>query len=120
MRKPRAWFRLYPGNQKSSRLSVAAGGVKLCSILLLIAAIPCSLAIVLAGIRIMAVGGLSTTLIFLLDELDEVVFGTFLLWGAFAACRYAACVLQAKAELLAGSGQAAPVAETVQETSTTT
>ena len=55
-----------------------------------------------------------TALIFLLDELGEGVFLAFFLWGAVLVCRYAACVLQSKAELLARPREAAaePAADT--------
>ena len=48
-----------------------------------------------------------------MDELDDLVFSAFLLWGGAAACRYAASVLQEKARLRARSADPAapPAAE---------
>ena len=66
-----------------------------------IAAILTSLGLLLAGLRLTMAGGLGTALIFLMDEMDDEVFTAFFLWGAVVACRYVACVLQSKAELLA-------------------
>ena len=51
-----------------------------------------------------------------MDELDDMVLLAFFLWGAFAACRFAASVLHAKAELLARTGQPATVTQTAQDT----
>ena len=99
--KKHPWFQLYPDHPSASRLSVIGGGVKLLSLFVLAAAILYTPALLLAGFRIVAAGGLGTTFLFLMDEMDEMVFGAFFLWGVFAICRYAACVLQAKAGLLA-------------------
>ena len=101
-------FQLYPDHPSASRLSVIGGGVKLLSLFVLAAAILYTPALLLAGFRIVAAGGLGTTFLFLMDEMDEMVFGAFFLWGVFAICRYAACVLQAKAGLLARPGQPEP------------
>lgn len=120
MKKQHNWFRLYPDNSTASNLSIAGGAVKLLSILLLIAAIPTTLAVLLVAVRLTAASGMGTALIFLMDEMDEGVFLAFFLWCAVAACRYAASVLQGKAELLARSAAqevpAAPAAECAQET----
>ena len=35
-----------------------------------------------------------------MDELDDELLAAFFLWGLVIACRYTACVLQAKAQLL--------------------
>ena len=100
MLKPnRSWFTLYETDPKATNLSMAGGGVKLLSILLAIAAIPCTLALVLAAARIGAVSSAGTALIYLLDEMDELLVGTFFLWAAVVVCRYAACVLQSKAQM---------------------
>ena len=105
MKQRRAWFQLYPGSSAASNLSIAGGAVKLLSVLLVIAALLCTSALALSGLRVTLAGGPGTAFIFLMDELDDEVFTAFLLWGAVAACRYAASVLQGKAELLAQSGQ---------------
>ena len=103
MKQKQRWFQLYPESDRASNLSIAGGAVKLFSLLLVIAASAATLALLLAGLRLTAAAGISTALIFLLDELGEGVFLAFFLWGAVLACRYAACVLQSKAELLARS-----------------
>lgn len=100
-KQKQSWFQLYPESSRASNLSIAGGAVKLLSILLLIAAIPATLALLLVVLRMTAAAGAATALIFLMDEMDEGVFLAFFLWGAVLACRYAACVLQGKAELLA-------------------
>ena len=83
------------------------------ALLLMIAAIPCTLALLLAAARLTMASGMSTALIFVMDELDDLVFSAFLLWGGAAACRYAASVLQEKARLRARSADPAapPAAE---------
>lgn len=109
----RSWFTLYESDPKATNLSMAGGGVKLLSILLLIAAIPCTLALILAAGRIGAVSSMGTALIYLMDEMDELLVGTFFLWAAVVVCRYAACVLQSKAQMLAaGQTTEAPVPTT--------
>lgn len=87
--------------------------MKLAALLLMIAAIPCTLALLLAAARLTMASGMSTALIFVMDELDDLVFSAFLLWGGAAACRYAASVLQEKARLRARSADPAapPAAE---------
>ena len=102
-----SWFTLYETDPKATNLSMAAGGVKLLSLLLAIAAIPCTLALVLAAGRIGAVSPAGTALIYLMDEMDELLVGTFFLWAAVVVCRYAACILQSKAKMRA-AGQLAP------------
>ena len=101
MKHEQKWFRLYAEHPAASNLSIAGGAVKLLSLVLLIAAILTSLGLLLAGLRLTMAGGLGTALIFLMDEMDDEVFTAFFLWGAVVACRYVACVLQSKAELLA-------------------
>ena len=120
MRQKQAWFKLYPGNGAASNLSIAGGAVKLLSILLLIAAIPATLAILLVAVRMTAAAGAGTALIFLMDEMDDGVFMAFFLWCAVVVCRYVASVLQGKAELLsqpaaAQDAPAQPVPAAVQE-----
>lgn len=109
-KRDHSWFTLYETHPKATNLSMAGGGVKLLSLLLLIAAIPCTLALLLAAGRIGAVSSAGTALIYLMDEMDELLLGTFFLWAAVVVCRYAACVLQSKAKLLAAA-QPAPVQE---------
>ena len=101
MKQKQSWFQLYPESNRASNLSIAGGAVRLLSLLFLIAAIGATLVLLLAGARLTAAAGVGTALIFLLDELGEGVFLAFFLWGAVLVCRYAACVLQSKAELLA-------------------
>ena len=108
MNKKEKWFTLYEESAAASNLSIAGGAVKLLALLLMIAAIPCTLALLLAAGRLAMAGGVSTALIFVMDELDDLVFSAFLLWGCAAACRYAASVLREKARLLARSAAPAP------------
>ena len=54
MSKKQKWFTLYEESAAASNLSIAGGAVKLAALLLMIAAIPCTLALLLAG----AVGNL--------------------------------------------------------------
>lgn len=90
MSKKQKWFTLYEESAAASNLSIAGGAVKLAALLLMIAAIPCTLALLLAAARLTMASGMSTALIFVMDELDDLVFSAFLLWGGAAACRYAA------------------------------
>ena len=101
MNKGQKWFKLYAEQPKASNLSIAGGAVKLLSSFLMAAALLFTLAVVLAGFRIAMAGGIGTAFIFLMDELEDQIFGAFLLWGMVAACRYGSSVLQAKADLLA-------------------
>ena len=105
MSKKQKWFTLYEESAAASNLSIAGGAVKLAALLLMIAAIPCTLALLLAAARLTMASGM--------DELDDLVFSAFLLWGGAAACRYAASVLQEKARLRARSADPAapPAAE---------
>lgn len=98
MKKKGPSFHLYPENDAASRLSVAGGGVKLLSTLVLVAAILYSAGRAVGdppGDHVLGMGG---ALHHLLDDAEEGLFGLFVLWGLFAACRYAASVLQAKAK----------------------
>ena len=104
MKKKQPWFHLYPDNDRASRLSVAGGGVKVLSILVLVAALLCSAAALWTVLRMTFAWGMGGALHHLLDDGEEGVFGLFVLWGLFAACRYTSSVLQAKAQLLAQSG----------------
>ena len=106
MKKKGPSFHLYPENDAASRLSVAGGGVKLLSTLVLVAAILYSAAALWVILRVTMAWGMGGALHHLLDDADEGLFGLFVLWGLFAACRYAASVLQAKAKMLAQSGKA--------------
>ena len=49
MSKKQKWFTLYEESAAASNLSIAGGAVKLAALLLMIAAIPCTLALLLAG-----------------------------------------------------------------------
>lgn len=119
MKKEQKWFHLYHGNSAASNLSIAGGAVKLLSVLFLIAAILCTLALVLSGLRVTMAGGPGTAFIFLMDELDDELFTAFLLWGAVAACRYTASVLQGKAELMAQPDQTECIVHAEQDISVT-
>ena len=77
VKKGRGWFQTYEENPTATNLSMAGGGARLLSILLLIAAIPCTVAVLMAVARVSMVGSVGTV------------------------CRYAACVLQSKAALYA-------------------
>ncbi len=101
MIKRKSLFQLYEGNNRASNLSIAGGGVRMLSVLFLVIAILYTLALLIPGFRIASAGGVGTALLFIIDELSGMVIGVFLLWAVFAACRYTARVLQAKAELLA-------------------
>lgn len=105
MKKKGPLFQLYPDSDAASRLSVAGGGVKLLSTLVLVAAILYSAAALWVALRVTMAWGLGGAMHHLLDDAEEGLFGLFVLWGLFAACRYAASVLQAKAQLLAQSGK---------------
>ena len=115
MKKEQKWFHLYHGNSAASNLSIAGGAVKLLSVLFLIAAILCTLALVLSGLRVTMAGGPGTAFIFLMDELEDQIFGAFLLWGMVAACRYVSSVLQEKADLLALGDRQPELVEIVPE-----
>ena len=54
MKEKRQWFHLYPESTLASNLSIASGGVKLFSILLLVLAVPATLAVVSVGFRYVA------------------------------------------------------------------
>ena len=81
MSKKQKWFTLYEESAAASNLSIAGGAVKLVALLLMIAAIPCTLALLLAAARLTMASGMSTALIFVMDELDDLVFSAFFLWG---------------------------------------
>ena len=97
VKKGRGWFQTYEENPTATNLSMAGGGARLLSILLLIAAIPCTVAVLMAVARV----SMGTALIFLMDEMDDLLLAAFFLWSGVAVCRYAACVLQSKAALYA-------------------
>lgn len=115
MNKGQKWFKLYAEQPKASNLSIAGGAVKLLSYFLMAAALLFTLAVVLAGFRIAMAGGIGTAFIFLMDELEDQIFGAFLLWGMVAACRYVSSVLQEKADLLALGDRQPELAEIVPE-----
>ena len=100
MKKEAKPFEVYPGQTKATNLSIAGGAVKLLSVILMVAAIPCTLGLILYGYRVAAYGGLGYAMLFLLDEMEDALFLTFVLWAAAAACRYLACVLREQAALL--------------------
>lgn len=108
-------FQLYPGSEAASRLSIAGGGARLLSVLMLVAAALCSAAALWAVLGMSAAWGLSGAVHYVLDEWEEMVPLLFVLWGGFAACRYASAVLQAKAELTARSGGERPAAQGAAE-----
>ena len=116
MNKQHKWFDVYPNNPKATNLSIAGGGVRLLSILLVVAAVPVTLALLATLVRIiMAGGGVSAALMFLVDELDEELTGAFLLWASVAVCRFAACVLSSKAGLLEAEQAPAPAVIPAEE-----
>ncbi len=115
MNKKRSWFEVYPNNPLATNLSIAGGGLKLISILLLIAAIPFTLAAALAFIRLISASGIITALIFMLDEFDEMVFMVFILWSAAFVLRYVSCVLFAKAQLIENKANSSEQAEIINE-----
>ena len=100
MKKERTLFQLYAGHDRASALSVAGGAFRLLSLLLIAAAALYTMALLLSGFRVTLAGGLGTAFLFLMDELDDELLAAFFLWGLVIACRYTACVLQAKARLL--------------------
>lgn len=116
MKQKREWFHLYQDNPVATNLSIASGGVKLLSVLLLIAAIPATLAVGAVGLRIMTVSSWSTSLIFLMDELSEELFLVFFLWSAVIICRYVSSVLQGKAALLNAAAHMPVVVEEPERT----
>lgn len=113
MNKGRKWFQLYAEQPKASNLSIAGGAVKLLSFFLMAAALLFTLAVILAGFRIAMAGGIGTAFIFLMDEMEDQIFGAFLLWGMVAVCCYVSSVLQEKAALLAQGDRQPEPAETV-------
>lgn len=115
MSKKRSWFEVYPNNPLATNLSIAGGGLKLISILLLIAAIPFTLAAVLAFIRLISASGIITAFIFMLDEFDEMIFLVFILWSAVFVLRYVSCVLFAKAQLIENKSNPSEQAEIINE-----
>ena len=64
VKKGRGWFQTYEENPTATNLSMAGGGARLLSILLLIAAIPCTVAVLMAVARVSMVGSVGTALIF--------------------------------------------------------
>ena len=66
VKKGRGWFQTYEENPTATNLSMAGGGARLLSILLLIAAIPCTVAVLMAVARVSMVGSVGTALIFLM------------------------------------------------------
>lgn len=116
MKKDQKLFQLYADQPHASNLSIAGGAAKLLSVFLMVAAIPCTLALLLSTFRITMAGGLGTALIFLMDELDDELVMTFLLWGAVVACRYVASVLQEKANLLGQQNHVEVVTISEQDT----
>ena len=115
MNKKRSWFEVYPNNPLATNLSIAGGGLKLISILLLIAAIPFTFAAVLAFIRLISASGIITAFIFMLDEFDEMIFLVFILWSAVFVLRYVSCVLFAKAQLIENKSNPSEQAEIINE-----
>ena len=115
MNKKKSWFDVYPNNALATNLSIAGGGLKLISILLLIAPIPFTLAAVLAFIRLISVSGAITAIIFMLDEFDEMIFAVFVLWSAVFVLRYISCVLFAKAQIIGNSDSTTKHEEIVNE-----
>lgn len=89
VKKGRGWFQTYEENPTATNLSMAGGGARLLSILLLIAAIPCTVAVLMAVARVSMVGSVGTALIFLMDEMDDLLLAAFFLWSGVAVCRYA-------------------------------
>lgn len=111
-------FQLYAGQPHASNLSIAGGAVKLLALLLMVAALPTTLALLLSIFRIAMAGGLGTALIFLMDELDEEFFMAVCLWGAVLMSYYVANVLQAKAKMLAQHKQLESAAQQPGQEST--
>ena len=77
VKKGRGWFQTYEENPTATNLSMAGGGARLLSILLLIAAIPCTVAVLMAVARVSMVGSVGTALIFLMDEMDDLLPESF-------------------------------------------
>ena len=117
MKKHKDWFTIYPQNRQATNLSIASGGVRLISILLLLASIPVLLSVIVMGSRIASAGGIGNTIFYLMEEMDDEVMMAFGLWCAAAVFRYAASVLSAKAGLLqSGSGNVGEAgAQTAEE-----
>ena len=76
VKKGRGWFQTYEENPTATNLSMAGGGARLLSILLLIAAIPCTVAVLMAVARVSMVGSVGTALIFLMDEMDDLLLSS--------------------------------------------
>lgn len=84
-------------NSKATNLSIAAGALKLLSILLVIGAILLTLGIFFIGLRPVAAMGLAQTIWYLLEELDGALLCCFILWCASILCAFVSSVLRAKA-----------------------
>lgn len=104
MNNSRNSFSVYPNNPRATHLSMAAGGVRLLSWAVCIAAAVSTLAALLPASRILSMAGFQHGFYYLLDEMDEELIMAFGLWCCFAVLRYAAAVLQAKITMLTQEG----------------
>lgn len=96
MIKRRTAFSVYSDNPTATNLSMIAGGIRLLSWLVLIAAAASTLLALFPAVRVISLAGLNHGMYYILDELDEVLILTFGLWCVFAVLRYGAAVIQAK------------------------
>ena len=93
-------FSVYPNNPTATHPSMAAGGVRLLSWVVCVAAAMSTLMALLPASRILSMAGFHHGFYFLLDEVDEELILAFGLWCCFAVLRYAAAVLRAKISML--------------------
>ena len=98
MNKFKSLFKIYPDNSLSTNLSIAGGGIKLLSLIILAAAIPSTAAVIISALKLISASGISTALIFIMDELDDLVFFVFSVWTIFILLRYISYALYVKAE----------------------
>ena len=98
-------YQTYPDSPRATNLSMAGGAVRLVSILCLIAAVPFAIAVITVMVRLTGAAGFSVALMYALDELDEVLFASFLFLCAAVAGWFVSMVLRSKAQLLAFAGQ---------------
>lgn len=94
--KQRPPFSVYSNNPTATNLSMIAGGIRLLSWPVLIAAVISTLLALFPAVRVISLAGLTHGLYYILDELDEVLILAFGLWCVFAVLRYGAAVIEAK------------------------
>ena len=105
MNRKNVWFDVYRDNKSATNLSMLGGGAKLFSLLLMVAAVPVTLALLVMSFQMASMGGFGRSWFFIFDELDDMIFMAFMLWSAIVVLRYASRVCFAKAEMMAEKTQ---------------